>query len=73
MRWKQFLVPVENLSADEAKAFTEEHPEGTYILLDVRQPSEYEKKHIPGSTLMPLPELPNRLKDLDREKPLIAY
>ncbi len=73
MRWKQFLTPVKNMSANEARAFMAEHKEGTYTLLDVRQPKEYEKSRIPGAVLMPLPELPKRLGELDPEKPTIAY
>ena len=73
MRWKQFLTPVKSMGADEARAYMDEHKEGSYTLLDVRQPGEYEKERIPGARLIPLPELPGRLKDLDPEKPLIAY
>jgi rhodanese-related sulfurtransferase len=49
------------------------HKEGTYTLLDVRQPSEYEKGRIPGSKLIPLPELASRMGELDPQKPVIAY
>ena len=73
MRWKQFLTPVKSMEAGEARAYMDEHKEGSYTLLDVRQPGEYEKERIPGARLIPLPELPGRLKDLDPEKPLIAY
>ncbi|MBU2498978.1 MAG: sulfurtransferase, partial [Proteobacteria bacterium] len=47
--------------------------EGTYTLLDVRQPQEYEKARIPGATLIPLPDLLNRIGELDPQKPTIAY
>ena len=73
MQWKQFLTPVNSLDTTEAKAFMKQHREGTYTLLDVRQPTEYEKGRIPGARLIPLPELPNRLKELDPDKPVIAY
>ena len=73
MRWKQFLTPVKNMDTDEARAYIHDHQEGTFTLLDVRQPPEYEQERIPGAKLIPLPELPNRLKELDPEKPLIAY
>ena len=43
------------------------------LLLDVRQPGEYEKARIPGAVLIPLPELLDRLDELDSTKPLIAY
>lgn len=34
------------------------------LLLDVREPAEYEEVHAPGSTLVPLSELPSRLQEL---------
>jgi len=57
----------------EAKVYMDEHKEGTFTLLDVRQPGEYEKTRIPGAKLIPLPELPDRLGELDPKKPLITY
>jgi len=73
MEWKQFLTPVANLDPDAARAFISDHKEGTYTLLDVRQPGEYEKARIPGAKLLPLPQLADRLKELDPERPVIAY
>lgn len=73
MQWKQFFTPVKNMDAEEAKTYIRTHPEGSFTLLDVRQPGEYEKEHLPGARLIPLPELPSRLKELDPGKPVIAY
>ncbi len=73
MRWKQFLTPVETLDPEATRIFIDNHKEGTYTLLDVRQPKEYEKARIPGSKLIPLPELADRIGELDPDKPLIAY
>jgi len=42
-------------------------------ILDVRQPSEYREGHIPGATLIPLPQLPDRLDEIDPEKPTLVY
>ena len=42
-------------------------------MLDVRQPSEYEQAHIPGAKLIPLPELNDRLDELDPNKPVLTY
>lgn len=33
-------------------------------MLDVRQPEEWETGHLPGATLIPLGELPNRLDEI---------
>ena len=62
-----------NLNADEFNSFAENNKEGSYTILDVRQPSEYEGARIPGSQLIPLPTLNERLKELDPDKPVIAY
>lgn len=73
MKWKQFLTPVRSMAAEKAKAYMADHREGTFTILDVRQPGEYEKKHIPGTKLIPLPELMDRVEELDPAKPVIAY
>jgi rhodanese-related sulfurtransferase len=73
MKWKQFFTPAKSMNAHEARAFMKEHKEGEYVLLDVRQPPEYEKARIPGAKLIPLPELVSRMGELDPEKPVIAY
>lgn len=46
---------------------------GSYVLLDVRQPAEYEEVHLPGARLTPLPELLEAVPDLDRTKPTVVY
>jgi rhodanese-related sulfurtransferase len=73
MRWKQFLTPVASMDTEETKAYMAEHEEGSFTLLDVRQPGEYENSRIPGATLIPLPELADRLGELDPDKPVIPY
>lgn len=73
MKWKQFFTPVKNMDAQEARTYMAEHEEGTYTLLDVRQLGEYENSRIPGATLIPLPQLSDRLGELDPEKPVITY
>lgn len=51
----------------------DDHGEGDYTLLDVRQPKEYANTHIPGAKLIPLPELADRLDELDPGKPVVTY
>lgn len=41
------------------------------VIVDVREPSEYEAGHIPGSSLIPLGDLPERLGELDPQKPVL--
>jgi adenylyltransferase/sulfurtransferase len=43
------------------------------FILDVRNPEEYQICRIPGSTLIPLPELPRRFQELDRDREIIVH
>jgi rhodanese-related sulfurtransferase len=42
------------------------------MLLDVREPWEYEKARIAGAELVPLRELPGRLEELDPGREVVA-
>ena len=42
-------------------------------LLDVRQPEEYQICRLPGSTLIPLRDLPFRWPELDLEQTIVVY
>jgi sulfur-carrier protein adenylyltransferase/sulfurtransferase len=73
MLWKHLFRPVKAIEPEEAKGLMAGWPEGSYTLLDVRQPGEYEKEHLPGAKLVPLPNLADALKELDPLKPVIVY
>ncbi len=73
MRLKNLFTPVNNMSTRQLQSFMDSNKEGSFTLLDVRQPQEYEAARIPGSKLVPLPSLDDRLEELDPEKPIIAY
>ncbi len=73
MQLKNLFQSVENMGCDDARTYIKKHSAGEYQLLDVRQPKEYEQHHIPGARLIPIAELPGRLDELDRGKPLIVY
>jgi rhodanese-related sulfurtransferase len=42
------------------------------FFLDVRQPDEWTQSHIQGATLIPLGDLPNRLKEVPKDKMVIV-
>jgi adenylyltransferase/sulfurtransferase len=42
-------------------------------LIDVREPQEYQICHIPQARLIPLGELPKRLHELDRSRPIVVH
>lgn len=73
MRWKQFFTPVKSVDAIAGKKMIDEAASGDFTILDVRQPKEYEASHLPGARLIPLPELGDRLGELDKDKPTLVY
>lgn len=68
-----YFKPVSTMTADEVRAFLGERSADAYNLVDVRQPGEYEKGHLPGARLIPVGDLGDRLHELDRDKPTITY
>ncbi len=73
MNWKNLFIPVENISADKVREYIKKNAAGTYQLLDVRQPGEYNSGHLAGAVLVPLKELPARLTELNSAKPTFVY
>lgn len=73
MKWKQFFTPVSSIGWEEAHKLVQQYPAGDVTLLDVRQPTEYERRHLPGAKLIPVGELADRLDELDRDKPIVIY
>lgn len=73
MKWMQFFTPAESLDYHKARSYIDSHPGEEITILDVRQPSEYNKSHIPGAVLIPLPQLGDRLDELDPENPTLVY
>ncbi len=62
-----------NLTVDEFHRYQDEHHENKYVLVDVRFPEEYEDEHIPGSKLIPLSELMQRITELPADCDIIFY
>ncbi|ADU51216.1 MoaD family protein [Thermaerobacter marianensis DSM 12885] len=57
-----------DLSPVEARRLVEG---GQVQIIDVRDPWEFERDHIPGARLMPLAQLGARLEEIDPERPLL--
>jgi rhodanese-related sulfurtransferase len=68
-----YFKPVSTWSAETIRKFLNQTNPGEYNLVDVRQPQEYEQGHLPGARLIPVGELPDRLAELDPNKPTIVY
>ncbi|NLG72913.1 MAG: rhodanese-like domain-containing protein [Chloroflexi bacterium] len=60
-------LPAE-LSVDE----TLERREAGALILDVREPQEWEQVHIPGAVLIPLNQLQERIDELPRDQEIIV-
>lgn len=64
---------LEALGADERDALLGRIRRGEVTLLDVRPAEEYRAGHLPGAASIPLAELPARLRDLPRDREIVAY
>ena len=73
MDLRHLFTSIESLDAEQARDYIAGHKEGTYMLLDVRQPGEYVREHLPGATLVPLAELSEAAREMEPEKPVIIY
>ncbi|MFL5241643.1 MAG: molybdopterin-synthase adenylyltransferase MoeB [Gemmataceae bacterium] len=60
-----------DISVEELKARLDRQEK--VLILDVRNPEEFQICRIPGSRLLPLPELPARYGELDPEKEMIVH
>jgi rhodanese-related sulfurtransferase len=43
------------------------------LLLDVRNPLEYQRRHLPDAVLLPLPQLADRAAEVPRQGPVVVY
>jgi rhodanese-related sulfurtransferase len=57
------------VSRDEARKLID----GGAQLVDVRADHEWEVGRIAGATHVPLPELPQRLGEIDKDRPVVVY
>lgn len=62
-----------SMSAEGIREFLKDKNPEEYNLVDVRQPIEYERGHIPGARLIPVGELRDHIQELDPDKPTITY
>lgn len=60
---------VKEVSREEARKLLDEGAQ----LLDVRADHEWEAGRIAGATHVPLPQLPQRLDEIDKERPVVVY
>ncbi len=52
--------------------FAAAHSTGAAQVVDVREPAEYVTGHAPGAVSIPMGQLPGRLAEIDRSKPVFV-
>ena len=64
-------APYQELTPDEFRQMQSQGWDG--MLLDVRTPEEYAAQAIAGSHFIPLQELPARMSELPKDKPIVIH
>ncbi|MEF2146080.1 MAG: rhodanese-like domain-containing protein [Desulfovibrionaceae bacterium] len=64
---------MQQMDTGNVKKMLDEARPGELDVLDVRQEWEYEEFHLPGAILVPLPELPDKMAGLHRERRILVY
>ncbi|GMU56154.1 MAG: hypothetical protein AMXMBFR33_53000 [Candidatus Xenobia bacterium] len=67
------MIAANVVRGDLSLARWEEVSEQAGLVLDVREPSEFERGHIPGALNLPLGQLRSRLAELPTDRKLLVY
>ena len=71
---QETTAPVANLGEIEPTEVKQKIDRGDkFVLIDVREPHEYQICRIPTSVLIPLGDLPKRLNELDKNSEIVAH
>jgi len=73
MKWDSVFPEINSIRTEDAKSYLESAATGSYQLVDVRQPNEFMRQHLPGALLVPLNDLVAERVVLDKEKPTLVY
>ena len=63
---------MQTISPSELAAWLADERREKPVLLDVREPWEFEKARIDGATLIPMREVPSRVGQIDEDKEVVA-
>jgi rhodanese-related sulfurtransferase len=63
---------VNQISPPELAAWLSDASREKPVLLDVREPWEFERARIDGAQLVPMREVPGRLAEIEQGKPVVA-
>jgi phage shock protein E len=56
----------------DAKTLNDIRDRDDIVIIDVREEWEYAEGHVPGATLLPLGQIPDRLSDIPTDKTVVA-
>ena len=68
-----YLTQIDGLEAVPAKEVLQRARKGLVTVLDVRPAEEFAAGHLPGAVNIPIRDLAKRLKELPKDKEVIAY
>ncbi len=73
IRGEEHVVPtkVPEMTAPEVKKWMDERK--PFVLIDVREPHEFQICRIPGSTLIPLGDVPKRMSELNSADEIVVH
>ncbi len=63
---------MKQITATQLKAWLDDPTRPKPVLLDVREPWEFDVARIPGAKLMPMRSIPARWRELDREAEIVV-
>lgn len=66
-------MSMREITNQEFAAMQARSSEKKYLLVDVRQSEEYRAGHLPGATLIPLQDLPERIDELPQDRNIVFY
>ena len=69
----RLVAQPERLTPESAQSLLDKVRSGDVVLLDVRPEAEFRTAHIPGARSVPLEELQTRIRELPRDKDIVAY
>ena len=70
--WLANNLPFQTITEIEAAAISTAMSKQPCVVLDVREPMEWEMGHVPGAILISLGELGNRLNEIPSKSPVIV-
>jgi hydroxyacylglutathione hydrolase len=71
--WVTAALPVQCLAQVPVHALNKLLPSRDFQLLDVRTPHEWDEGHLPGARYLFLGDLPEKLRNLNPDKPVVVY